>query len=271
MLKLIAALLLASATVTAAAQTPPKLTFSEPVAPVMFLRSGAEDPYLAKLRADYKLDAVVASSKSDLEKVKAMSRWVRSRWEHNGSNTPTNPDPASILQEAASGKQFRCVEYAQVLAAALTSVGVSARVLALATEDVETRPSGAGHVVAEAWLADAKKWIMVDGQWDVIPFAGDTPLNAVELQNALATKRDGITVSSLSGTKSDEYFAWVAPYLYYFRTNFDSRYPTPPSRAELCLFPVGAKPIAIFQGKWPLSSMAFTHSVEMFYAPPQRL
>jgi hypothetical protein len=263
----VALLILALVSVSAAA-APRVLEFPQTDAPLLFLRSGAGDPYLVKLRTDYKLDEVVAGAKNDLEKVQAMSRWVRSRWEHNGSNTPEKQDPASILQEAAQGKQFRCVEYAQVLAAALSAVNVPARVLALATEDVETRPSGAGHVVAEAWLADRQRWVMVDGQFDVIPFLGDTPLNAVELQDALARGKEKLTVHSFSGTKADEYFQWVAPYLFYFRTNFDSRYPAPPSRAELCLLPAGAKPIEVFQGKWPLATLAFTHSRSLFYAPP---
>jgi hypothetical protein len=141
--------------------------------------------------------------------------------------------------------------------------------VALAREDVETAESGAGHVVTEAWLEDRRKWIMVDGQFDVIPLLDGQPLNAVELQHAIATKAKGLTVASLSDTNAERYFEWVAPYLYYFHTPLDQRYPAAASRTELCLVPVGAKPPTVFQKKWSFGSEAFTHSVGLFYAPPE--
>lgn len=245
------------------------LQFGGDDAPLVFMRSSADEPYLTRLRETYKLGDVIAGANDDYDRVRAISRWVRTRWNHNGSNTPQKSDPISILEEAAAGKQFRCVEYAQVLAAALTAVRIPARVLAIATADVETRESGAGHVVAEAWLADRQKWIMVDGQFDVIPTLDGQPLNAVELQRAIASRAKGLGVASLSDTKAGRYFDWVAPYLYYFHTPLDSRYPSAASRTELCLLPVGAKPPTVFQKKWSFGSNAFTHSVALFYAPPR--
>lgn len=254
------------AQIAAAAPDPKPLRFDD--TPIVVLRSSAEEPYLTRLRETYKLADVVAGATTDYERVRAVSRWVRTRWNHNGSNTPEKNDPISILEEAAAGKKFRCVEYAAVLAAALNSIRIPARVLALATEDVETRESGAGHVVAEAWLADRQAWIMVDGQFDVIPLLDGRPLNAVELQRALAGGAKGLSVASLSETKAERYFDWVALYLYFFHTPLDQRYPAPASRTELCLLPVGAKPPTVFQKKWSFGSNAFTHSVALFYAPP---
>jgi len=237
--------------------------------PVLVLRSSADEPYLTRLRETYKLADVVAGAATDYDRVRAVSRWVRTRWNHNGSNTPEKNDPISILEEAATGKKFRCVEYAVVLAAPLNAIRIPARVLALATEDVETRESGAGHVVTEAWLADRRTWIMVDGQFDVIPLLDGRPLNAVELQRALAGGAKGLSVATLSDTKAETYFDWVAPYLYFFHTALDARYPAPASRTELCLLPLGAKPPTVFQKKWSFGSEAFTHSVALFYAPPR--
>ncbi|HEV2705472.1 MAG TPA: transglutaminase-like domain-containing protein, partial [Pyrinomonadaceae bacterium] len=176
--------------------------------------------------------------------------------------------PISILEEAKQGKRFRCVEYSAVLAGALNAVGIPARVLGLKTEDVETRESGAGHVVTEAYLADKKKWIMVDGQWDVIPTLKGQPLNAVELQEALAKNAKGLGVESLSGADAKKYFAWVAPYLFYFDTRFDSRIEGATHTRSLMLVPVGAKEPAVFQKKHSLKSMVYTNSLRLFYAPP---
>ncbi|HEX5708022.1 MAG TPA: transglutaminase-like domain-containing protein, partial [Pyrinomonadaceae bacterium] len=232
-----------------------------------FVRHSPGDAYLKRLRDAYALDRVVAGERSDYARVRAVSRWVRSRWEHNGSNEPQKPDPISILREAAEGKRFRCVEYAVVLSGALNSVGIPARVLALKTEDAETRESGAGHVVAEAYLADLKKWVMVDGQFDVIPTLKGRPLNAVELQRALARGEKRLGVDSLSGASAEKYFAWVAPYLYFFDTKFDSRFEGAESKQSLMLVPVGAKPPAVFQRKWPLR-MVYTNSLRAFYPKP---
>lgn len=235
--------------------------------PVAFVRSMPGDAYLTRLRTAYALDKVVAGEKSDYGKVRAVSRWVRSRWEHNGSNEPRKPDPISILQEAAEGKRFRCVEYSVVLSAALNSLGIPARVLGLKTEDAETRESGAGHVVTEAYLADVKKWLMVDGQWDVIPTLKGKPLHAVELQRALSRQDKGLSVDSLSGAQAEKYFAWVAPYLFYFDTKLDSRFEGASPSQSLMLVPVGAKEPTVFQRKWPLR-MVYTHSLRAFYPKP---
>jgi transglutaminase-like putative cysteine protease len=235
---------------------------------VAFRRSEPDDPYLEKLRTQFELEDVVAGDESDYDRVRSICEWVRGRWEHNGDNEPKKSDPISILEEAATGKRFRCVEYAIVVAGALEAVGIPARVLALKTEDVETRPRGAGHVVAEAWLAGKSKWIMIDGQFDVIPTLDGEPLNAVELQRALAAKKKGLDVDSLSGTKADAWFRWVAPYLYHFDTALDRRHGVARSPGALMLVPIGAKNPTVFQGKHPISNMTYTSSVPAFYANP---
>lgn len=232
--------------------------------PHAFVRSTPGDAYLTRLRDEYALDKVAAGERSDYARLRAVSRWARSRWEHNGQNEPTKPDPISILREAAEGKRFRCVEYAVVLSAALNSIGIPARVLALKTEDAETRESGAGHVVAEAYLSDRGKWVMVDGQWDVIPTLKGKPLNAVELQRALARRDKGLGVDSLSGADAAKYFAWVSPYLFYFDTRFDTRFEGAQQTGSLMLVPLGAKQPTVFQRKWPLR-MVYTNSLRAFY------
>lgn len=244
-----------------------KFTDERVTLPFAFQTSTPDDPYLKRLRDEYALAELVKDKRGDYEKVRAVSRWVRTRWEHNGSNMPEKPDPISILEEAKQGKRFRCVEYSAVLAAALNAVGVRARVLSLLTEDVETRESGAAHVVAEAYLSDKKKWVMVDGQWDVIPTLKGKPLGAVEFQRALAKHEKGLGVDTFSDVKAVGYFEWVAPYLFYFITKFDGRYGVSVSRKELVLVPVGAKEPKIVQRKWPIGDVLYTNSLRAFNDP----
>jgi len=235
-----------------------------------FLWSYPDEPYLKSLRMEYELDKIVDGSNSDYEKVQAICYWVHGLWEHHGSNEPQNDDPISILQEVKQGKRFRCVEYAIVINGCLNALGIPARGLALKTEDVETRRSGAGHVVVETYLLDINKWILVDGQWSVIPLLNGTPLNAVELQNALAQNLPGLTIWSPSEIKADKYFRWIRPYLFYFDIKLDNRVGVPDRLSKkLMLVPIGAKKPKVFQRKHPIGDVIYTHSVRAFYTKPE--
>lgn len=238
-------------------------------APYHFQRSLPTDPYLLALRDTYQLDKLVAGQPTDLARVQAVCAWVHRQWKHSSYRQPQNWDPASILQEAAQGKSFRCVEYGIVLEGTLAAVGIPARVLGLQTADVETRKSGAGHVLTEAWLADQQKWVLVDGQWDVIPLLHGTALNAVELQQALAVRSPGLSVLSVAGTSAKKYARWIRPYLFYFGVSFDSRIGGKKVPGELMLVPLGAKNPTVFQRRYPIQNTTYTHSLVSFYAPPQ--
>jgi transglutaminase-like putative cysteine protease len=253
---------------TAPAASGSALRFTDDAEAHEFYFSPHDEPYLQKLRTQYKLDEVVAGAASDYEKVRAISRWVRGRWRHNGRSQPSRSDPISILEEAAQGKQFRCVEYSIVASGALNALDIRSRLLALKTADVETRKSGAGHVVVEAFLHDLNRWIMIDAQWDVIPVLDGKPLNAVELQRALAARAPGLGVDSRSAVDAREYFDWVEKYLFYFDVRFDQRFGQTRGRGVLMLVPVGAKEPTLFQRNSPISGITYTRSVRAFYATP---
>jgi hypothetical protein len=231
--------------------------------------SDSASAYLDSLRAHYPPSTTLpAGATTDYARVQAVSRWVRGRWEHNGDNVAAPGDPISVLQQAARGQRFRCVEYAVVLAGVLQSVGVRARVLGLKTADVETRATGAGHVVAEAWLREQGRWVMVDGQWDAIPTLDGQPLDAVAFQRALAARAPGLGVTSLSRTDPAAYFAWVGPYLHYFDVRRDQRLGVATGAEGVMLVPLGAPRPTRFQRTGSLGPLTYTHSVADFYAPP---
>ncbi|RYU79551.1 transglutaminase-like domain-containing protein [Hymenobacter persicinus] len=232
-----------------------------------FQRSTPDEPYLMKLYSSYALEDVVAGKDTDLAKVQAVCTWVHNRWVHDGRGEAKKADPLSILHDADMGQQFQCVEYSIVVVGTLTALGIPARPLFLKTADVETRREGAGHAVAEAWLRDQQKWVMVDGQWDVVPMLNDTPLNAVELQAALANKTPGLSVATSSNTKARPYFNWVADYLYYFDTVLDTRFGVKTAPSGLMLVPLGAKNPTVFQHDTPIHRMRYTHSISTFYQP----
>lgn len=225
------------------------------------------DQYLEELRKNCNLSNLVNDKMDDLQIVKTIMSWVNSLWKHNGSNVPEHSDPLFILEEVSKGKQFRCVEYAIVLNGCLNALGLFSRVLALKTEDCETRESGAGHVLVEVFIPSMNKWIMADPQFNVITYKDNLPLNAVEL--ALSSK-DSVHISK-NFDNGFSYFDWIHPYLYYFTIHFDNRVNNVQpynEKEQLMLVPVNAKKPTVFQRVYPIGNVEYTNSLEDFYFTP---
>jgi hypothetical protein len=236
------------------------------------------DPYLQKLKQENQLGQLVHHSLGDLRSVLALTNWTHSLWKHNGSNEPSGTDALTIIREAKEGKNFRCVEYAKVSADALLSVGMKARVLNLKTKDAETRKSGAGHVLTEVWLPVYQKWAVADAQFNLVPVSGGIPLNAVELQQAIASKQN-IEFHDINGpvkeAKARKYLNFISPYLYFFDAELDQREVpyTEKTKADkfssVMLVPSDAQAPKIFQRRFPLDYMLFTDSINDFYQAPE--
>lgn len=246
---------------------PPRLDFAAPTTepgPV-FIWDAANDPYLAELRATWSLERL--RGPTDLDTVRAVNGWVSSLWQHDGDSVPKQSDPASILAEVRQGGRFRCVEYAIVVKGRLSALGIPSRVLGLMTSDVETRRSGAGHVVAEAYLRDRRAWVMVDGQWNAMPFLRGAPLSAVGLQEALASSPADVTFEGLPVSRWRSYQAWVEPYLFYFSAPRDNRTSgLDPAPGQFILVPAGADAPKVFQGKVAIKATT-VRSVGSIYPP----
>ncbi|UPL50169.1 transglutaminase-like domain-containing protein [Hymenobacter sublimis] len=245
----------------------PYLTTLDPVA-YPFQYSSPKSDYLTRFREMYGLDQVIAQETTDLGRARALCQWVHFRLEHDGHKRFESQDPFAILKAAMLGQQVQCVEFGLVLAAAFNAVGIPARPLYLKAADVQTRASAAGHALAEAWLPDLGKWVMVDSQADIIPMLGDKPLNAVELQQALLTDAPNLTVLTSTDAKPRSYFKWVNQYLFYFDTVMDNRYGVKSSRTGLMLVPLGAHKPVVFQRTEAIHNIRYTNSVATFYAPP---
>jgi len=235
--------------------------------------------YLRRLRNNYGLDTLISNSKNQLESVKIVLAWTRRQWNHSGSNTPQKSDAISILEEAKAGKSFRCVEYGIVSAAALNSIGLPARVIGLKSRDVEKVKYGAGHVAAEVYLPELKKWVFLDGQFNAIAMLNNVPLNAVELKHAIQMNRSAVKIVSLNRIASekerDNYLNFVSKYLFYFDINFDNRIGTVDPRLKingknkLMLVPLNQKNPTIFQRKYPIDYCEYSNSDQDFYRTPE--
>ena len=237
--------------------------------------SGTGNPYLQKLKDKYALDSIAAQGKTDIEKVKLMSSWVNGLWKHDGWNVPEKRDALYILEQVEQGKRFRCVEYGIVTTACLNAIGMPSRTLALKTKIVETTTEGAGHVVMEVFLKDQNKWVMVDPQWNTIPYLDNVALNAVEFQQAVTEKKKVEVWSGQSEIEASQYIAWIYPYLYYYSVKFDNRENISndeririDGKSDVMLVPIGAKNPTAFQVKYPIDYCVYTNSILDFYRSP---
>lgn len=235
--------------------------------------SPASNEYLTKLRDRFRLTDVIAGKANDVARLLSVTGWASGLWDHDGWNQPTKSDPISIIEEAQSGKSFRCVEYAIVLAGALSALGYPSRVLGLMTQDVETRKYGAGHVVVEVFLHDQNSWAMVDGQFGALATVDGLPASAADFAEALHTAPESAGgLSSALDFNLKKYKKWIKPYLYYFNTGIDNRYGLEKSSDNMiCLGPSQAKEPKCFQGIGPLNYKIYTHSISDFYPDADRI
>ncbi|WP_288842842.1 transglutaminase family protein [uncultured Deefgea sp.] len=233
--------------------------------------AGDQDEYLTQFRIKYALDELIESAATDTARLQRVMHWVHHLWQHNGQNTPSQNDAMSIVEEAAQGQQFRCVEYAIVLATALAALGFPARILSLMTQDVEHKRSSAGHVVTEVYLHDLAKWVMADAQWNIMPMLNQQAANALELAQAIHQGDHHLRLQSTTPIKAKHYLKWIKPYLYYFTTRLEHRYDFNASSTQIRLMPIGAKTPKVFQRKHPISAATMTHVLADFYPDKDRI
>ena len=223
--------------------------------PVRMKRPATNSETLRTLRETYKLDAIVAGAADDLDRIRRMCRWVHGRTSHQGWDGDLPSDALGLLQVAEKGGQWRCVEYGIVLAGCLYAVGSPARHVGGQARDVETIAVGAGHVFAEAWIADRQRWMFVDAQMDIVGLDSDgTPMNSVEFRNSLSRPTPPIP-----------YPLGLAFCMNYFVTGFEAADGT---RTSIMLGPIGSKMPTKFQRVLSRAPDRFTHRLADMYAPP---
>jgi len=225
--------------------------------------------YFDSLRKTYPIADLIAGEKSDTEKVLAILNWTHHQWKHDGGNSPKGSDGISILNEAKAGGRFPCFAYAIVLRDQLTAYGFPSRVLYLKTKDAENRKGSPGHVATEVYLKDLKKWIFIDGQFNIMPMLNGKPLNAVEFQQALSSNYEKVVMKSLDKVSKRSYTEFVYDYLYYLDTALDNRFSAgkrPDGKRSLMLMPLGApelKKIAFWNST--VDYCIYTNSMKDFY------
>jgi hypothetical protein len=241
---------------------------SQPAPQFPVLYDDPKTPQLLEMRGEFGIDAVVAGAKDDYERLRRLTHWVSTRWEHSPNQMASKSDPVTILREAQKGGRFICREYAIVMAGVAAAYGLPARVINLLPREVETRSEA--HSAAEVWLDDLKKWVLADGQYGAIGELDGIPLNAIELQAAFAEDRP--VVCSAGAEVLVEWKPFILRNAFFFKMGNDQRAFEHRTTAQLVIVPMGAPNPKKFAGgsEEIFAGAVYTSNPDTFYAPPRR-
>ena len=158
--------------------TPPPMVFNDP-----------DDPRLESLRSIMPRQAL-DKSLPKLERLRAISTWLASSWEHTPAapglgviNSPWDPETVLSWAPGQCGHNglrptANCIFYGVSFANAAQAIGVPARCAIFAG-----KPGKAdGHFTAEFWSDEHQKWAMVDPNFDDFFIREGVPLSVSELQ-----------------------------------------------------------------------------------------
>jgi hypothetical protein len=148
------------------------------VSPVPFAYQ-APSPRLKLLRERYQLDKVIAPGKTEMEQLMLLRHWVRNQWHTAWGNHPAAwmpPWDALIILESKDQPDCltMCTHYACVFTQCCLALGWNARHCILDH-----------HCVAEVWVDQHRKWVMMD--------AGNS---AERADVGLHFERDGVPLSA---------------------------------------------------------------------------
>ena len=159
---------------------------------------------LKTLRKQEKLDAVAAPGKTEFEKQVLLLDWAHKRIKHFGAPPENAPrDALGILKGADANRTFNCDYYAEVLRAALLSMGYVSRDIGLkgALDD----GNGSEHSVVEVWSNQYRKWVVMDPTLNMYFLKGETPLNAFELRQEWFYKDKGKDLTIVVGKEAERH------------------------------------------------------------------
>jgi len=145
------------------------------------------NPRLESLRA--LLPAVARADEPMMKRVRSLSSWLASSWEHTGSScasqyAPWDAETIIAWGAARSGHAGQrpivmCVHYAIAFVSCCQAIGIAARPAVL-TGGLN---GWEGHFVAEVWFEEYAKWVMVDPNVDAIFWKAGAPLSVTEIQS----------------------------------------------------------------------------------------
>jgi transglutaminase-like putative cysteine protease len=171
--------------------------------------------------------AISDSDASDLERVVALRKWVRSSFLFANYDSPHKMLSYAelVARRESADNEGLCDAYAVFFIASASSVGIPARLVHLLTQP---GPGHEGHYVVEAWVDDLNKWVLQDPLYNTMYEVNNIPASALEIQRSFYSpgcspprlRRDGATTqpdpTSVNGLRK-----WYKHFQIVNRTDFD--------------------------------------------------
>ena len=178
------------------------------------------EPEYKILEAQYHLTEIAGTG--DLEKTLHMLSLVNSHIRHKGNYDNSDTQDALTLLGAAFGKDYgiNCLAMSIVLCECLLALHVRARVMYMMPKNAE---DGDNHVVAEAYIPERNKWIMLDPTYGSYCLNSEGEiLNLYDIRNCIVRDKDYYFSSSMNYNGSpvddtDEIKNYYAKNLFFLR------------------------------------------------------
>ena len=123
-----------------------------------------------------------------VDTIVALRHWARTQqssdrelWRFPPDADSGDVDPGILLEQQHALKPGACRRFGYILAGALVSAGIPARLVSLQAFFTD----GLGHIMVEAWVDDLNKWILVDPTADTMFLIDGRYASLLELRKAL--------------------------------------------------------------------------------------
>ena len=172
-------------------------------------------PGLIRFRSH--LAPLLRPEQETLDTVAALRHWARTQqsldptlWHFPPGADSGDVDPGVLLQQQRALRPGACRRFGYILAGALLSAGIPARIVSLQAFFTDSL----GHIMVEAWIEPLNKWVLVDPTCDTMFRLGGQYASLLELRKALLEgklesiefERNG---SELEPAPSMEYLAQI--------------------------------------------------------------
>ncbi len=141
----------------------------------------------ATFREKHRLGELVADADDDWEALLRLRHWTFNQVPRGAPSFSTD-DPVAIVDSSHAGATYYCTHLAYTFVAAASSLGYSARHVAVDCEHAAAERS-THHGIADVWVNRFRKWVAVDTTFDAHYELDGLPLNAEELGKRWQTHR----------------------------------------------------------------------------------